>query len=164
MQLLERLRRVKRLCLTGDNFLRVGDGPGDRAGVHLFGNPVSATARYAAGTLVLGAGKRRENVAQLRTRTNTAGIAVAFWLSMRPFFLAWLTLALLLLVLGRFTVAGDELAIAGFLNATEQEAAEGYFAVGGDTMVVVKQGSGLQRWLNAHAGRRIRVTLSPDAE
>lgn len=83
---------------------------------------------------------------------------------MRPFFLAWLTVALLLLVLGRFTVAGDELAIAGFLNASEQEAAEGYFAVGADTMVVVKQGSGLQRWLKAHAGQRISVTLRGEDE
>jgi hypothetical protein len=83
---------------------------------------------------------------------------------MRPFFLAWLTLALLLLVLGRLTVASDELAMAGFLSATEQEANEGYFAVGDDAMVVVKQGSGLQRWLKAHSGQRIRVTFSRDAE
>jgi fructose-1,6-bisphosphatase len=83
---------------------------------------------------------------------------------MRPFFLAWLTVALLLLVLGKFTGAGDELAIAGFLNATDQEAAEGYFAVGGDTMVVVKQGSGVQRWLKSHAGQRVRVTLTADVE
>jgi hypothetical protein len=83
---------------------------------------------------------------------------------MRPFFLAWLTVALLLLVLGRFTAASDEVAIAGFVNATDQEATDGYFAVGGDTMVVVKQGSGLQRWLQAHSGQRIRVTLVPDAE
>jgi hypothetical protein len=83
---------------------------------------------------------------------------------MRPFFFAWLTVALLLLVLGTFTGAGDELAIAGFVQATEQEAAEGYFAVGGDTMVVVKQGSGVQRWLQAHAGQRVRLTLTTDAE
>jgi hypothetical protein len=79
----------------------------------------------------------------------------------RPFFLAWLTLALLLLVLGRFTTAGDELAFAGFVNATDQEASEGYFSVGGDTMVVVKQGTGLQRWLKGHSGQRIKITLEP---
>ena len=79
--------------------------------------------------------------------------------TVRPFFLAWLTLALLLFALGRLTRAGDELAIAGFVTATEQEASEGYFAVGGDTMVVVKQGSSLQRWLQLHSGQRIRVTL-----
>jgi hypothetical protein len=79
----------------------------------------------------------------------------------RPFFLAWLSVALLLLALARFTHAGDELAIAGFVNATEQEASEGYFSVGADAMVVVRQGSGLQRWLKAHSGQRVRVTLEP---
>jgi hypothetical protein len=89
------------------------------------------------------------------------GIPVAVLPDVRPFFLAWLTLALLLFGLSRFTHAGDEMAIAGFVNATEQEAAEGYFAVGSDAMVVVKQGTGLQRWLKAHSGQRIRVTLEP---
>ncbi len=78
---------------------------------------------------------------------------------MRPFFLAWLTLALLLLALGRLSHAADEMAIAGFVTANDQDAAEGYFAVGGDTMVVVKQGSSLQRWLKMHSGQRVRLTL-----
>lgn len=60
---------------------------------------------------------------------------------MRPFFLAWLTLALLLLALGSFTSSRDKLARARFLNASRQEASGGSFA-GGDAMVVVKQGSG----------------------
>jgi hypothetical protein len=81
----------------------------------------------------------------------------------RSLFLAWLTLALILLALGRLSRAGDELAIAGFVTATEQEAIEGYFAVGGDTMVVVKQGSSLQRWLKIHSGQRVRVTLESAA-
>ena len=81
---------------------------------------------------------------------------------MRTFFLAWLTLALILLGLGRLSRASDEMAIGGFLTATDQEANDGYFAVGGDTMVVVKQGSSLQRWLKLHSGQRIRVTLQPD--
>jgi hypothetical protein len=84
---------------------------------------------------------------------------VALPLGVRPFFLVWLTLALLLLALGRLSRAGDELAIAGFVTATEQDASEGYFAVGGDTMVVVTQRSSLQRWLKTHSGQRIRVTL-----
>jgi hypothetical protein len=81
----------------------------------------------------------------------------------RPFFLAWLTVALLLLALGSLThVRGsDEIAIAGFLSASDRDAADGYFAVGADAMVVVKQGSGLQRWLRAHSGQRVRVTLEP---
>ena len=82
---------------------------------------------------------------------------------MRPFFLAWLTLALLLFALGRLTHAGDELSIAGFVTATDQEASEGYFAVGGDAMVVVKQGSRLQQWLKLHAGQRVQLTLDAGA-
>ena len=82
---------------------------------------------------------------------------------MRPFFLVWLTLALLLLALGRLSHAGDELSIAGFVTATEQEASEGYFSVGGDAMVVVRQGTSLQRWLKVHAGQRVRVTVEAGA-
>ena len=80
---------------------------------------------------------------------------------MRPFILAWLSLALLLLGLGKMTRAGNEMLVSGFVNATDQEASEGYFAIGGDVMVVVKQGSGLQRWLKSHNGQPIRVTLEP---
>lgn len=83
---------------------------------------------------------------------------------MGRFFLAWLTLALLLLGLGRFTPASDALAIAGLVSATEQEASEGYFSVGADAMVVAKQGSGLQRWLLARSGQKIRITLEPDVD
>jgi hypothetical protein len=79
----------------------------------------------------------------------------------RPFFIAWLALALLLFGLSQLTHGGDELAFAGFINASEQEASEGYFALGDDAMVVAKQGSGLQRWLRSHSGQRVRVTLEP---
>lgn len=78
---------------------------------------------------------------------------------MRPFFLAWLTLALLLFGIGRLSRAADEVALAGFVTATEQEASDGYFAVGGDTMLVVRQGSGVQRWLKMHGGQRVKITL-----
>jgi hypothetical protein len=47
--------------------------------------------------------KRRESAMLARQPTDTDGIGVAFWMSMRPFFLAWLSLALFLLVLGGFT-------------------------------------------------------------
>jgi hypothetical protein len=80
------------------------------------------------------------------------------------FFLAWLTLALLLLGLGRFTTASDALAIAGLLSATEQEASEGYFSMGADAIVVAKQGSGLQRWLIAHSGQNVRITLEAEVD
>ena len=95
---------------------------------------------------------------------NGAGIAVAQAVTVRPFFLAWLTLALLLFGLGRFTSAGDELAYAGFVTATDQEARDGYFSVGDDAMVVVKPGTGLQRWLIAHGGQKVRITLEPDVD
>jgi hypothetical protein len=79
--------------------------------------------------------------------------------TVRPFFLAWLALALLLFGIGRLSRAGDEVALAGFVTATGQEASDGYFSVGGDTMLVVRQGSGLQRWLKMHGGQRVKVTL-----
>jgi len=66
------------------------------------------------------------------------------------------------LALGRLSHAGDEMAVGGFLTATEEEANDGYFTVGGETMLVVKQGSSLQRWLRMHSGQQIRVTLQPD--
>ena len=78
---------------------------------------------------------------------------------MRPFFLAWLTIALLLFALGRLSHAGDELSIAGFVTATEQEANDGYFAVGSDAMIVVKPGTSVQRWMQMHAGQHVRVTV-----
>jgi hypothetical protein len=81
---------------------------------------------------------------------------------MRPLFLAWLTLALLLLALGRLSHAAEQMEVAGFVTATDQEADDGYFALGTDAMFVVKQGSGLQRWLKAHSGQRVRLVLSPE--
>jgi hypothetical protein len=85
---------------------------------------------------------------------------------MRPLFLAWLTLALLLLALGRLTHAVTQMEVAGYVNATDQEADDGYFAVGSDALIVVKQGSGLQRWLKSHSGQRVRLVLTdvPDAQ
>jgi hypothetical protein len=91
-----------------------------------------------------------------------AGTPVARLVNVGRFFLAWLTLALLLLGLGRFTAASDAMAIAGLVSATEPEGNEGYFSVGADAMVVAKSGSGLQRWLRAHSGQRVRITLEAD--
>jgi len=82
---------------------------------------------------------------------------------MRVLFIAWITFALLLFGLGTITSAGDELAMAGFVSASDQEAREGYFAIGGDAMMVVKPDSGIHRWLQAHSGQRVRVVLEPDA-
>jgi hypothetical protein len=86
-------------------------------------------------------------------------LPLLFRTHVRACFLAWLTVALLLLALGRLSHAGDELSIGGFVTATEQDASDGYFAVGGDAMLVVKPGSRLQRWMQLHAGQHVRVTV-----
>jgi hypothetical protein len=90
-------------------------------------------------------------------------LQLLFRTRVRPFFLAWLTVALLLLALGRLSGAGDELSIAGFVAATEQEASDGYFPVGADAMLVVKPGTGLHRWMQMHAGQHVRVTVETAA-
>jgi len=94
--------------------------------------------------------------------STAVALQLLFRTGVRPFFVAWLTLALLLFALGRLSHAGDELAIAGFVTATDQEASDGYFSVGSDAMVVVRQGTSLQRWLKMHAGQRVHVTLESD--
>ncbi|MBI3262778.1 MAG: hypothetical protein HYZ58_06465 [Acidobacteria bacterium] len=48
------------------------------------------------------------------------------------------------------------------LSATDQEADEGYFALGQDTMVVAKPGSQLHVWLRSHLGQRLKLTIAPD--
>ena len=77
-------------------------------------------------------------------------------------FLAWVILALFLLGLGRLTQAGATFQTGGFVTATDEEAEAGYFAVGADAMIVVKQGAGLQRWLKEHSGQRVRLVFEPD--
>jgi hypothetical protein len=68
-------------------------------------------------------------------------------------------LAVLLLVLAQ---AYDGTEFQGDLRATDQEAEEGYFAVGNDTMIVAKPGSSLHRWLRGHVGQRVLVTLQSE--
>jgi hypothetical protein len=142
MQLLEEIRHSAEMCLAGDNFLRHSD--------------VIVAAR-GRGCPAL----RAESTEPATKTTGGRGTGVAPFEGVRPFLLAGLFLALLLLGLGKMTRAGDQMLFSGFVNATDQEASEGYFAIGGDVMVVVKPGSGLQRWLKTHAGQPIRVTLEP---
>jgi hypothetical protein len=61
---------------------------------------------------------------------------------MRPFFLAWLTLALLLLGLGTFTARRGDRAAPGLRAAAPQQAASAGQAIGRNATMVVKQGSG----------------------
>jgi hypothetical protein len=77
-------------------------------------------------------------------------------------FLVWITLALLLLALARLTHAKERIETAGFLTATQQDADEGYFAVGTDALIVVTEGSGLRRWLKLHTGQRVRLVLTEE--
>ena len=64
------------------------------------------------------------------------------------------------IVAGGAAVASQaSIAIHGQVSATEQESDEGYFAVGGDTMVVAKPESQLHGWLRAHNGQQVRVTI-----
>jgi hypothetical protein len=56
-------------------------------------------------------------------------------------------------------IARDGLESVSVLGATEQEADEGYFSRGQDSMVVAKQGSDLHKWLKSHVGQRVRLRL-----
>ena len=64
------------------------------------------------------------------------------------------------IVAGGAAVASQaSIAVQGQVSATEQESDEGYFAVGGDTMVVAKPESPLHNWLRTHNGQQVRVTI-----
>jgi hypothetical protein len=66
-------------------------------------------------------------------------------------------------VAGGAAVASQaSIAVHGVVSATEQESDEGYFAVGGETMVVAKPQSALHQWLRAHNGQQVRVTIEVD--
>ena len=54
--------------------------------------------------------------------------------------------------------------LSGRVNATDQEAQEGYFALDNQTMIVVKPGSDLHGYLRSKVGQRIRLTIEPDTE
>jgi hypothetical protein len=60
---------------------------------------------------------------------------------------------------GAAVASQASIAVQGQLTATEQEADEGYFAVGGDTMVIAKPHSALHGWLRSHNSRQVRVTV-----
>ncbi|MBI4477049.1 MAG: hypothetical protein HY654_07735 [Acidobacteria bacterium] len=64
--------------------------------------------------------------------------------------------------LGAFAESGWSLSVP--LDATDQEADEGYFALGQDTMIVAKRGSPLHVWLRNHLGQRMKVTITPDTD
>lgn len=80
------------------------------------------------------------------------------------FILAWTILALLLFSFALGLSAYDTAIVTGQLTATDQEADEGYFALGMEAAIVAKPGSELHRWLTSHAGQRLKLSLEPDLE
>jgi len=81
---------------------------------------------------------------------------------MRRKVLTGVLLMLLGFSLGVYAEAGWSMTAP--LGATEQEADEGYFALGQDTMVVAKPGSQLHIWLRDHLGQHLKLTLAPDTD
>ncbi|MBF8299987.1 MAG: hypothetical protein HW394_357 [Acidobacteria bacterium] len=73
-------------------------------------------------------------------------------------------MALMGIVLSGLAFAAQQgFSLSGRLGATDQEAQEGYFAIDNQTMIVVKPGSELHGYLRARVGRRVRVTIEPEA-
>jgi hypothetical protein len=68
----------------------------------------------------------------------------SFWLSMRPFFVAWLALALLLLALGRFAAPPNGAATGGVRTTAARNANGRRVDMGRETMMVANQGNGAQ--------------------
>ncbi len=77
--------------------------------------------------------------------------------------LFWVVFALILLGVGRLIAQDDRIEVEAQIGATYQEADEGYFSFGQDTMVVTKNGSDLQKWLKAHVGQRMKLKIEPAA-
>ena len=76
---------------------------------------------------------------------------------MRRFILFWVVIAVVVVGFSRLVAQDEKVEVEAQLGATYQEADEGYFSFGQDTMVVSKQGSDLQKWLKAHVGQRVKV-------
>ncbi len=64
--------------------------------------------------------------------------------------------------ISRLVAQDDKIEVEAQVGATYQEADEGYFSFGQDTMVVTKQGSDLQKWLKSHVGQRMKVKFEPE--
>ncbi len=73
----------------------------------------------------------------------------------------FIVLATFLLGVGTPTRANESFSLKGNLSATDQEADEGYFAIGQETMIVVKPKSDLHTYLRGQVGKRIRIIVEP---
>ncbi len=76
---------------------------------------------------------------------------------MRRLILSCVVVAVILFGIGRLDAQDDKMEVEAQVGATYQEADEGYFSFGQDTMVVTKQGTDLQKWLKAHVGQRMKM-------
>jgi hypothetical protein len=74
-----------------------------------------------------------------------------------------LFLLALLAVMTLSAGANGGIELRGQLSANETEMQEGYFAVAQDTVLMVRPGTPLHRWLKEHAGRTVRVVVEPAA-
>ncbi len=77
-------------------------------------------------------------------------------------FVVLLALGIVLLALG--VAAQDGFSVNGRVNATDQEAQEGYFAIDQQTMIVVKPNSPMHTYLKGKVGQKVRVTIEPQPE
>ena len=83
---------------------------------------------------------------------------------MRIAFVAWLTLALLLvgLSVGR-AFDRDETSLIVQVSSADHEQEEGYFSLGDNATVLVKPGSDLYRFLTRQRGRKVKILLQESA-
>jgi hypothetical protein len=85
----------------------------------------------------------------------------------RIVFVAWLTLALLLvgLSIGR-AFDRDETSLTAQVSSADHEQEEGYFSLGDNATVLAKPGSDLYRFLTRQRGHKVKILLqeSPGPE
>ena len=83
---------------------------------------------------------------------------------MRIAFVAWLTLALLLvgLSVGR-AFDRDETSLIVQISSADHEQQEGYFSLGEDATVLAKPGSDLYRFLTRQRGHKVKICLQESA-
>jgi hypothetical protein len=73
-----------------------------------------------------------------------------------------LVLILFVLLASTWAVrANGGIELRGHLSANETEMQEGYFAVAQDTVLMVRPGSELHRWLKQHHGQTVRIVVEP---
>lgn len=72
-------------------------------------------------------------------------------------------LSVFMLATGWALGAQQGFSMSGRIGATDQEAQEGYFAIGPETMIVVKPNSALHTYLRSKVGQQVTVTIEPQA-